>query len=1143
MADAPSHENAWALELKHPNKTFRYSTSDLGRSDAEYTALGAAYVKGIKNTNTVVVRELVDGYYGINQPSNVTFTINNSAFSTELPEGIALRLESDTIVGLGHGDTVETWRDLSAFSNDATQSVAGERPTFHTNVRNGYPGLDFQSGEGMITGLSLPGDYTAIVGYTYESATSAARRAIAGQSNNWLVGPYNNTYNGFNGAFLSDGAVTESALAIDTMIGGTSGAAYRHNGSATASNASSTVPGVLTLGAENPFAEPLIGYILFVYAWPRKLTIHEAATVEGMVARKYAASGPTFADGMDPKWEWRQVPAVLKHVDRINAVVTTELPGIVLDAVFQGSEVNVTIGTHDDAVLNTLIPTQVVDTTITEFDDATNDVGSAIPVIWGSGCLIHPPMVATDNTTNNPVGFDFVVGYDDPTIVGVFIDTDLESPGLERLSKFVPGPGSPTYASSTTFTVTGDQSKRYAAGDLVRSRTNSADADWQSARLASYSGGTVTVNYGTLKSFATATDLEVSSDVVIFPTEYDGIAMGRGTADLMAFRLYSLEPGGMHVIVNRSLTTNPADVLEEIITNKVWGLSSINVDYEVDSTFATAGTAFDDAGLSQAIRGALAWDKVQRRARDVVNEMLMMRGGILGRDTTDTTPKYTLTVDSEPSAATVTFGLGDGVYNNIKRVIRYATRPLGETIRNLSVAYSQRGRYDKISQSYTPNRYLKRATCAVTGIGVDRVIPSPWLQQDGHAARVAYYIAKILKHGDEQLEIVVGQEGRELVLGELVHVVIPTYGINKEMRVGRIARSLNETTLKLFGYDPEIYTYDGSQVSVTDDPGDNKVVRTPGTGANLLPNAAWAPPLVENTPGDAYTMPTGWGYLNESKFDSIKFDESEAVRLGTLSGHYGEFVVNTTAAPVYPTNPAIITYDRLTYHGGLLYIWSAFCNQDEGLYLEIEVNTSGGSPTSGLLGINTVVSTTQTNANGWKRHYARGRVPASLFGGTVTSLGALLGFTTAATYLIEAPQFEIATQGSSLPSDWKQDRPTESVAIKYVGVACSGSGNTVTGFFPAGARVQSVKWRILDTITSGGGLTGFDVGTPDDLTAWTQDGPTTDITVGDETTSAAPPNHYPTATDLKVTYDGGTASGGTIKFKLEYTLGGGVSDA
>jgi hypothetical protein len=53
-----------------------------------------------------------------------------------------------------------------------------------------------------------------------------------------------------------------------------------------------------------------------------------------------------------------------------------------------------------------------------------------------------------------------------------------------------------------------------------------------------------------------------------------------------------LEPGGMHVVVSRPDVTNPADVIEEIITNTVWGLSSVNVDYAVDSTFAVRRTKY-----------------------------------------------------------------------------------------------------------------------------------------------------------------------------------------------------------------------------------------------------------------------------------------------------------------------------------------------------------------------------------------------------------------------------------------------------------------------------------------------------------------------------------------------------------------------
>ena len=42
-----------------------------------------------------------------------------------------------------HGAAVPTWTDRSGSANNATQGTAANQPTFHTNIRNGLPGLLF----------------------------------------------------------------------------------------------------------------------------------------------------------------------------------------------------------------------------------------------------------------------------------------------------------------------------------------------------------------------------------------------------------------------------------------------------------------------------------------------------------------------------------------------------------------------------------------------------------------------------------------------------------------------------------------------------------------------------------------------------------------------------------------------------------------------------------------------------------------------------------------------------------------------------------------------------------------------------------------------------------------------------------------
>ena len=55
-----------------------------------------------------------------------------------------LWLRGDALTGLNDGDPIASWGDVSGNANDAEQPEAGQRPTFRTNVLNGYPVLRFE---------------------------------------------------------------------------------------------------------------------------------------------------------------------------------------------------------------------------------------------------------------------------------------------------------------------------------------------------------------------------------------------------------------------------------------------------------------------------------------------------------------------------------------------------------------------------------------------------------------------------------------------------------------------------------------------------------------------------------------------------------------------------------------------------------------------------------------------------------------------------------------------------------------------------------------------------------------------------------------------------------------------------------------
>lgn len=60
--------------------------------------------------------------------------------------GLTLWFKADSLV-LNDGDAVTTWPDLSGNGYDASQSTAGEKPTYKTGILNGKPVVRFDGGD------------------------------------------------------------------------------------------------------------------------------------------------------------------------------------------------------------------------------------------------------------------------------------------------------------------------------------------------------------------------------------------------------------------------------------------------------------------------------------------------------------------------------------------------------------------------------------------------------------------------------------------------------------------------------------------------------------------------------------------------------------------------------------------------------------------------------------------------------------------------------------------------------------------------------------------------------------------------------------------------------------------------------------
>lgn len=845
---------------------------------------------------------------------------------------------------------------------------------------------------------------------------------------------------------------------------------------------------------------------------------------------------------LDPATDYRGLPALLRHYDRETNDVTTELSGIVLEIQYPGDDAIITIGSHHDGLFDTLLPTQVVDVATLEFA-TSQDAGIPLPVIFGKNVVIRPTYVADDSVTQSPYGFDYIVGYDaDLRVETVFTDVDEDQAGLERLGVYRTAPGTPVYASTSSFTVTGDQAKAYGlvtpggtviGGMPLRCHTTaSGTATWLYTALAGYSGGTAS---GTVTVYDPIFDsglhsVEIGGDFNIIRDGYVNVEINPTEgiqADFTAIRLYFPERGGLIVQVSNPDLTNPAAVIAQIMTNDIWGLSSVTPQGLDGASFIQASIDFTDAGLDEAVAGALGGDRAQRTARDVLNEILMMRGARLTYSAT--LMQWVLEVDTAPAAATLTFSLGDGLANNIKRINSYGYVPLSQAVRNFVVAFESPGRARAVLSRYVPGTYRQRATVAVSGLGRDRTITSPWIRTQQIASRVAYYMAKKLQAAERPLSITVGQEGRQLQLGDLIHVEITDHGIDADYQVVGIARSLIETTLTLHVSTPEAYTFDADQVVITDAPQESEQRFVPGVGGNEFYNAnlsspPWSP---FNWGTTIPTWPHDWSVGavdgNTALLEYARYNYNAVLRAGTLSGNYvqlkfsalgsGDF--NATSVNGLASGGLNLA-SYLSLKPSTDYIVSIYCSRTEGLEIGILVNKL-------LVGFEfieptVVVDLTDTNNNGWVRHYSRFKTSADAIDHVIV----LFHQNTTHEYLLEAPMLERVTSTSKRPSPWRASPKAAVTTLPGDTTGLSGS-RTVIHTIPAGSTVMGVTIGVAATISA-----NYDVGTDADPTAWADN--CDKKAVGDRTNvedfQGGNPTHYPTSTQVFIR----TAGGGTVTF-------------
>jgi hypothetical protein len=266
-----------------------------GGSDGQVQYNNAGAFGGIANGTTGQVLTAD----GSGAPSFQTLpAAGAAAIEPDALSGLQVWLDADQITGLVDTDPVATWADASGNSRDATQGTAANRPVYRTNIVNGKPVVRFDaSNDGMTIPYTTSAPSTIMYVGNYNVA-NGLRRAVQGQVNNRLMGPYNGYWSVYTGSFLNLGRQLPRA---NFVVHGFSHEASTYGwwlydsygfpmGGLTYGFAIGTVTplGALALGAAGSVAEPFGGDMAELVVYNRTLTDTEAKGLIQYFINKYA---------------------------------------------------------------------------------------------------------------------------------------------------------------------------------------------------------------------------------------------------------------------------------------------------------------------------------------------------------------------------------------------------------------------------------------------------------------------------------------------------------------------------------------------------------------------------------------------------------------------------------------------------------------------------------------------------------------------------------------------------------------------------------------------------------------------------------------------------------------------------------------
>jgi len=861
---------AWVLEIQAPNGTIYAATSDLSHP-VDVDVLGVVYPQRIVDAESVVVSKSIES--GIATPGTTTVVLQNDRHvSPDNLSGLVLWLEADKIRTAADGAAVATWPDVSGCGRNAVAYGGGATgPAFELDGLNGLPTLKFNATvDSLALGSSstLPTDsgdsaYTVVTVFTRADSGTGTKNVLSGVGKSWRIAT-----SGGNVIAVVGGATTLTLGAVHATLdtphivsyirNGTDAFARLDGGTVYTGTIGSTAyhPGTrLVIGTSATPDANIDGRIPVVLVYNRVLGMDELTRLENYLASKYGCSQVAHGT-ITRNTEMRAVTCILRRYERTSHELVTELVGTIADVDWSmpGQVALTVVGASLDK-LNERIPKALV--TVDEFPTAT-DLLAPVPVGFGE-FWVAAPYVAFDETSS-PGSQDYLVSHLEDAdsldmrirVESVKTDVNLTVAGLETLTSwYTVGGTTPTKHSTTVLQLSANFEKFYEAGMPLKIVVSGVD---YYTHVVSYDAATWRVTVADAVIASNPSAVYTLAGAYIVQTAEHAV----GTSDILSIRLVGTEAGGGVVVFAKNHdVSNPAVVIKEILRNTVWGLGE-TVD---ETTFDLAATDLTDASVSldTACNYALASDRQQRVARDVLPELLGLRGMWLDKSETNA---WELNVDKAPLFSQLrTFGLGDGFYNNIARLVSHIRTPLTQAVKMLKLRFRKKGRTrssEGVMSYLAATDYELQVNCGVLSVGSTRVEANPWLQRVAHAARVVYYRATRLRGEDESVAILCGFEGRNVTLNEVVRLIVPTSQIDGDYRVTGYDRSLHATTLRTVGYDAAMFTYDSGAITfdansgantLTDETGTDNNSTTPTFGPNLITNAGFGQTTGAYTPG------------------------------------------------------------------------------------------------------------------------------------------------------------------------------------------------------------------------------------------------------------------------------------------------------